>query len=295
MVHFIIIINQSHIISKPNHGLSTTTPSPIIKFGSLRFIKSPILYLPYLHNFFSSLSLSFIQIKIFPIMLSKRPRPMIGKLSELLVAGNRSGFSDMVTISPRGPLELSKLQSPRGLKNYDLGGVGLGIVAALEKSREGCGREILAKYAVATSNLNRSSPIPVDSSKRTSTCDRYSNKGCEELHGDNCEENYTYVTCHGQGKSITRVFYEDDDCRTSGHQRNGLQRCNNLGTVTVKESRPRCEDDFSAYPTSYFLSSCHLCRKKLDGKDIYMYRYKFKHFLVLFLVKVLLLLYRVCE
>ncbi|KAL4613843.1 hypothetical protein ACB092_07G010400 [Castanea dentata] len=207
-------------------------------------------------------------------MLSKRPRPMIGKLSELLVAGNRAGFSDMVTISPRGPLELNKLQSPRGLKNYDLGGVGLGIVAALEKSREGCGREILAKYAVATTNLNRSSPIPVDSSKRTSTCDRYRNKGCDEelLQGDNCEENYTYVTCHGKGKSITRVFYEEDDCGTSGHQRNGLQRCNKLGTVTVKESRPRYEDDFSAYPTSYFLSSCHLCRKKLHGKDIYMYR-----------------------
>lgn len=220
-------------------------------------------------------------------MLSKRPRPMIGKLSELLVSGNRAGFSDMVT-SPRGPLELNKLQSPRGLKNYDLGGVGLGIVAALEKSREGCGREILAKYAVATSNLNRSSPIPVDSSKRTSTCDRYSNKGCEELlQGDNCEEDYTYVTCHGQGKSITRVFYEEDDCRTSGHQRNGIQRCNKLGTVTVKESRPRYEEDFSAYPTSYFLSSCHLCGKKLHGKDIYMYRYKFKHFLILFLVKVL--------
>ncbi|KAK9989855.1 hypothetical protein SO802_030094 [Lithocarpus litseifolius] len=203
-------------------------------------------------------------------MLSKRPRPMIGKLSELLVAGNRAGFSDMVT-SPRGPLEL-KLQSPRGLKNCDLGGVGLGIVAALEKSREGCGREIFAKYAVATSNLNRSSPIPVDSCKSTSTCDRYSNKGCEELQGDSCEEDYTYVTCHGQGKSITRVFYVEDDCRTSGHQRNGLQRCNKLSTVTVKESRPRYEEDVSAYPTTYFLSSCHLCRKKLHGKDIYMYR-----------------------
>ncbi|GMY36490.1 FCS-Like Zinc finger 13-like [Fagus crenata] len=196
-------------------------------------------------------------------MLGKGPRPIIGKLSELLVSGNRACFLDMAT-SPRGPLEL-KMESPRGLKNYDLGGVGLGIVANLEKSKEG-GREILAKYVVGCSNLNRSSPIPVNSSK--SGCNRH--KVCEELEVG-CEENYTYVTCHGQGKSFTKVLYEEDGYVRSGHERKDLERSNNK-LRTVKDSRPRYEEDFSAYPTTYFLSCCQLCNKNLHGKDIYMYR-----------------------
>ena len=206
-------------------------------------------------------------------MLGKGPRPIIGKLSELLVSGNRACFLDMAT-SPRGPLEL-KMESPRGLKNYDLGGVGLGIVANLEKSKDG-GREILAKYVVGCSNLNRSSPIPVNSSK--SGCNRY--KVCEELEVG-CEENYTYVTCHGQGKSFTKVLYEEDGYVRSGHERKDLERSNNK-LSTVKDSRPRYEEDFSAYPTTYFLSCCQLCNKNLHGKDIYMYRYKY--FLILFFV-----------
>uniref|UniRef100_A0A2N9I5E3 FLZ-type domain-containing protein n=1 Tax=Fagus sylvatica TaxID=28930 RepID=A0A2N9I5E3_FAGSY len=196
-------------------------------------------------------------------MLGKGPRPIIGKLSELLVSGNRACFLDMAT-SPRGPLEL-KMESPRGLKNYDLGGVGLGIVANLEKSKDG-GREILAKYVVGCSNLNRSSPIPVNSSK--SGCNRH--KVCEELEVG-CEENYTYVTCHGQGKSFTKVLYEEDGYVRSGHERKDLERSNNK-LSTVKDSRPRYEEDFSAYPTTYFLSCCQLCNKNLHGKDIYMYR-----------------------
>jgi len=196
-------------------------------------------------------------------MLGKGTRPIIGKLSELLVSGNRACFLDMAT-SPRGPLEL-KMESPRGLKNYDLGGVGLGIVANLEKSKDG-GREILAKYVVGCSNLNRSSPIPVNSSK--SGCNRH--KVCEELEVG-CEENYTYVTCHGQGKSFTKVLYEEDGYVRSGHERKDLERSNNK-LSTVKDSRPRYEEDFSAYPTTYFLSCCQLCNKNLHGKDIYMYR-----------------------
>ncbi|CAI0402008.1 unnamed protein product [Linum tenue] len=68
---------------------------------------------------------------------------MIRKLSELLVPGkNRPAASgggvgsdsSPATTSPRSPLDFPRIQSPRGLKNFDLGGVGLGIVAALENS-----------------------------------------------------------------------------------------------------------------------------------------------------------------
>lgn len=173
---------------------------------------------------------------------------MIGKLSALLVSGNRAGFSDVGT-SPRGPLDL-KIQSPRcGLRCYDVGGVGLGIVAALEKSSTDCGHEILAKFAVCSNKKSISPPVDVRSGKN---CD-----GCfQDLEIESLED-YTYVTCHGpDNKSVTRVYYDGS-------------------VTTVKESSARfVEDDVSAayYPTSDFLSSCHLCKKKLHGKDIYMYR-----------------------
>lgn len=162
-------------------------------------------------------------------MFANRPRPIIGKLSALLLSGNHAaGFSDMGS-SPRGPLDL-KIQSPRSLKCYDVGGVGLGIVAALEKcsssssSSSSCsvgGHEILAKFSVCSpSSFNKSSPIPVSS-------------------GGNC-------------------------ARSSGDDR------------IIKESPPRVVvEEISVYPTSYFMSSCNLCRKKLHGQDIYMYRWIF--------------------
>lgn len=191
---------------------------------------------------------------------------MIGKLSELLVTGNRTGILDVPTMSPRSPLDL-KMQSPRGLKKYDLGGVGLGIVAALEKSSDG-GREVLAKYAVCSCSLiNRSNPVPVNSGKN---CGRL-NGFLEDLEEGGNSENYTYVTCRGPSKSFTRVYYDGGEYGRTGHERHGVDRCNNMGVL--QDSRPRYEDSFSAYPTSDFLSSCNLCRKKLQGKDIYMYRY----------------------
>lgn len=198
---------------------------------------------------------------------------MIGKLSELLVSGNRAGFFDMAsTTSPRSPLDL-KTQSPRGLKNYDLGGVGLGIVAALEKSSHG-GREILAKYAICSSNLNRSEPIPVNSAKKS---ERLTNNGStyEEAEEESLEK-YTYVTCRRSGPnktSTTRVYYDGGRHSRDGNPRNDFGTTNTLGIFHT--SPASCAGDFSSLPTSDFLSSCHLCRKKLHGKDIYMYRYNF--------------------
>ncbi|KAF5458704.1 hypothetical protein F2P56_022717 [Juglans regia] len=205
-------------------------------------------------------------------MLGNRPRPMIGKLSKLLVSGHRAEFLEVVK-SPKSPLDGLKMQSPRGIKNYDLGGVGLGIVAALEKTNDsgGPGHEVLAKYAVCSCNLNRSNPISVNSNK---FCDRLKG-GYEDFEGAN-SENYTYVTCHGPSKSFTRVYYDGghEYGLNSGHERNDhleFDRCSKkLGNI--KDSETRSEETFSGYPTSDFLSSCHLCSKNLHGKDIYMYR-----------------------
>lgn len=179
-------------------------------------------------------------------MSGKRPRPMIGKLSELLVTGNKPGFVDVAT-SPRGPLDF---HSPRGLKRYDVGGIGLGIVAALEKSSSDT-----CRHAICSSNLNRSIAIVVNSGKN-----------CDSFLEMESAEDYTYVTSHGHGKSSTKVYYDGGEQRRScsGPDRNVFG--------AVKETpAARFVEDYT-YPTSDFLSSCHLCRKKLHGKDIYMYR-----------------------
>ncbi|XP_050219955.1 FCS-Like Zinc finger 14-like [Mercurialis annua] len=188
-------------------------------------------------------------------MLSKRTNPMIGRLSELLVSGNKTGgFLDAAistpTPSPRSPVDY-RIQSPRGLKNYDLGGVGLGIVAALEKSGNG-GHEILAKYAIFSPSY-RSDPIPVKIHKEILDLD---------MDMDSLEEDYTYVTRHGDdNKSLTKVFYDH-----GGHNILFDSR------IESSSSSARLVDEVSLYPTSDFLSSCYLCKKKLQGRDIFMYR-----------------------
>ena len=176
---------------------------------------------------------------------------MIGKLSELLVSGNKTGFLD-VAASPKSPLDF-KSPSPRGLKRYDVGGVGLGIVAALEKSSTDSCRQ-----AIRSSNLNRSKAIVVNPGKNCNR-GRY-----EDIEMENLED-YTYVTSHGPGKTSTKVYYDGGEQRSStGHDRNGF------GDVKETPAARFVEDVI--FPTSDFLSSCHLCRKKLHGQDIYMYR-----------------------
>ncbi|KAE8689147.1 hypothetical protein F3Y22_tig00110940pilonHSYRG00032 [Hibiscus syriacus] len=165
-------------------------------------------------------------------MPGRRPRPMIGKLSELFVAGKKPGFFLDAAASPTGSSDI-KTPSPKGMKRFDAGGVGLGIVAALDK------------HSVCSSNL-----IVVNFCKNR---DGFRGRH-EDLEMENLEE-ITYVISHGSGKSSssTKVYYD------GGEQR---RKCNN-GARSV--------EDFS-YPTSDFLSCCHLCRKQLHGKDIYMYR-----------------------
>ncbi|KAK7265464.1 hypothetical protein RJT34_33084 [Clitoria ternatea] len=161
---------------------------------------------------------------------------MIGKLSELLVSRGRA-----VAL-------LDSTGSPRGLKSYDLGAVGLGIVVALDKASE-----LLPKHAVCTTNLNRSGPIPVHSMKNP-----------DGFNEGSFEEEYTYVTCHVPDKTFTKVYYDGGQ----GHVRRHIT---NVGALR-RTTPPTLIHAESSFPTSNFLNSCNLCGKKLHGKDIYMYR-----------------------
>ncbi|KAK7411834.1 hypothetical protein VNO78_03276 [Psophocarpus tetragonolobus] len=210
-------------------------------------------------------------------MLGKRPQPLIGKFSELLVSGGRAAALFDAIGSPRSPFDvnLKMMQSPKGPKSYDLGGVGLAIVVALDKSNEP-GHEVVPKHAVCTSNLNRTGPIPVHQ--------RGFQKGVNEIPMGNSSEDYTYVTYHVPNKTITKVYYDGGEggILTHGYYNINNNNHNNnydvdVGGVSVRRIPPTqtlFEDEEPSYsfPSSDFLSSCHLCRKNLHGKDIYMYR-----------------------
>lgn len=192
---------------------------------------------------------------------------MIGKLSELLVYGGRAAALLDTIGSPRSPLDVNlKMHSPKGLKNYDLGGVGLGIVVALDKPGDGK-REVLPKHAVFTSSLNRSGPIPVHSMKNQDGFQR----GVEEIDMGSSED-YTYVTYRVPNKTITKVYYDGGEGGIRRHEYNINN--NNINVGVLRRTPPTLLVEAEpSFPTSDFLSSCHLCRKKLHGKDIYMYRY----------------------
>ncbi|GAB2291566.1 hypothetical protein Dimus_025820 [Dionaea muscipula] len=167
---------------------------------------------------------------LLSIMLGKRSRPVaIEKITGAIRAGiiNRPA-------SPRTPKT-----------NYDYGGVGLGIIVALDKSIAS-GGEVLAKYAVGGQLASRSDPIPVNLPGNFAKLKGYCHE--ESL------ENYTYVTCRRPDKSVTRVYYDGKSA--------------NSPATSVLADR-----DLHEFCASEFLSSCLLCRKPLHGKDIFMYRY----------------------
>jgi hypothetical protein len=181
---------------------------------------------------------------------------LIGKLSELLVSSHRvTGTFNLPTAAgPKTPLDY-RIQSPRTMKIYDLGGVGLGIVAALEKSSNG-------SYAICSNSKLKSNPIPVVSGHHRRRVEEAEEEEIESL------ENYTYVTCHGpNNKSFTQVYYDHggNQITSTTHEQNQKQKL----VISHSHGGSVCENDF---PTSDFLSACNLCNKKLHGKDIYMYR-----------------------
>jgi len=233
--HFIILI------------FATTTHTPI----------SSILIL---HNYYLATT-NYIAI----VMLGKRPQPLIGKISELLVSGGRAAALFDAIGSPRSPrspfdyMNLKMQQSPKGLKSYDLGGVGLGIVVALDKSEEP-GHEILPKHAVCTSSLNKS------------VKQNAFQKGVTEIPVGSSED-YTYVTYHVPNKTITKVYYDGGEGGILTHGYYNISTNNVGGVRRFPQTHTLIQDDEPSYPTSDFLSTCHLCRKNLQGQDIYMYRY----------------------
>ncbi|KAJ0255826.1 FCS-Like Zinc finger 13 [Hirschfeldia incana] len=171
------------------------------------------------------------------MILSKRPHLMIRKLSEMLVPRSRSAIKpEDYSASPRSPLDM-KFPSPVNSKRYGSGGVGLGIVAALEESNTG---------------INRYDPVCFSGRFR-----------CHEI--DLSEEEYTYVTSRD---GTTKVYYNDGGFELF---ENGSEYDDRRKQKPMVEPPPVMKRQVCRGPTE-FLSSCCLCKKRLQGKDIYMYK-----------------------
>lgn len=180
-------------------------------------------------------------------MLGARPRPPLRRPPPPIVPGERAGFSSPAT-------------SPNWWRSQDSDGVGLGIVAALNKSGDHLPKPAAVVYSP---RLCRSGQGPISVSARNLA------GGGEWVDSDS--ECYTCVTCRGgHGQSpVTRVYYGGTEVGPG---------------VQFELSSPTAKQEESAnlhagggekigFLASDFLSSCYLCHKKLHGKDIYMYRY----------------------
>ncbi|MQL77999.1 hypothetical protein Taro_010438 [Colocasia esculenta] len=185
-------------------------------------------------------------------MLGKRTRlAWDSKKPEPITVEARDGHRAAETVM--SPLE----RSPRGWKNRESAGVGLGIVAALEKS--GSGGDVAAKAVMGSPRVGAPSPV-LGSPARVGggvtwegCCGGAGAAGGGAVRGKN--------TCRGV---FCAVDEEEDGCEARWGERGSLCSSAYLHRTAA--------EDFRVFPAADFLSSCYLCKKKLHGEDIYMYR-----------------------
>ncbi|KAG7592243.1 Zf-FLZ domain [Arabidopsis thaliana x Arabidopsis arenosa] len=177
--------------------------------------------------------------------------PMTWKLSHMVVPGKNSIItSENVTASRTSPLDM-KFPSPGSSKRYeDGGGIGLGIVAALEKS--GIGIDTVCHTGAGSIGFDLA---------------RYSKRFQFAADIDQSDsEEYTCVTTR-DGR--TKVYYNEEEFEFGQNLSNGNQRSKK--SIEIAEESPVKKRE-ALRDSPNFLISCCLCKKKLRGKDIYMYK-----------------------
>ncbi|KAJ6992749.1 FCS-Like Zinc finger 14 isoform X1 [Populus alba] len=165
-------------------------------------------------------------------------------------------------------------KSPRSLENG--GAVGLGIVAAMDESDK-----------VSDSALSpRSSLLPIVSLKKPASYFKEGGIGVSNLDKDSSgggggvfvvdenDEIYTCVISHVGNNVIKQsVCYGDEVCIDPGNEFD-----DGSGLVYAASPPVRMPMDAavaaarSEFWSKDFLSSCYLCKKLLEGLDIFMYR-----------------------
>nr|DAD46227.1 TPA_asm: hypothetical protein HUJ06_004457 [Nelumbo nucifera] len=149
-------------------------------------------------------------------------------------------------------------------KNFEEGVVGLGIVAAMNEMNDTHDAFSSAKTsrAVKMALSPRSEPIPIVYAKPTS---KHKEPISENKHEMELSESYTCVISRVGNNSIKKHEYFDKPDDTTGTQW--------LNSAVFFTSPPDYVEPGTAFRTADFLSSCYRCKKKLQGLDIFMYRY----------------------
>ncbi|XWS24713.1 hypothetical protein CRYUN_Cryun27aG0007100 [Craigia yunnanensis] len=140
-------------------------------------------------------------------------------------------------------------KSPR---NFQDGVVGLGIVATMTDSTH-------TRQAICFAPSPRSTPIPIVSSAKPAANFR---GGLNSENFDELSENYTCVISHfGDNLMKKHVHFGDDK--------------KNCSVFTASFTSPG-KNSIGQFKREFwsddFLTSCHLCKRKLHGLDIFIYR-----------------------
>lgn len=160
-------------------------------------------------------------------------------------------------------------KSPR---NFQAGLVGLGIVAAMTDLSYSHGHEAFAGASTNLATSPKSSPIPIVSSAARATAHFRGGLGLERDDDDDDDEvdelseSYTCVISHHGNNLIRKRVYYDDKL-------NGVVNNACMVTSGVFSASPANIGEVEReFWTEDFLTSCFLCKKQLQGLDIFMYR-----------------------
>ncbi|KAM6594939.1 hypothetical protein CsatA_002642 [Cannabis sativa] len=170
---------------------------------------------------------------------------------------------------------ITTAKSPR---NFQAGVVGLGIVAAMTDltSSNSHGAEPFVVVSPRSTTTPTTPPIPIVSSASKATANFRGGGGgfdnqihhvVEDEVVDELSESYTCVISHHGNNLIRKRVYYDD--KLNGVVDNSYM----VVTSGVFSASPANIGDVDReFWTPDFLNSCFLCKKNLQGLDIFMYR-----------------------
>ncbi|KAL0374674.1 UNVERIFIED_CONTAM: FCS-Like Zinc finger 14 [Sesamum radiatum] len=181
--------------------------------------------------------------------------------------GENKGLSiNLSFLAPTEPTGANK--SPKIFEEPN-GVVGLGILAALENQDPDSITGGVRSAVLAISPKSASNPIPILSNKIFSEDD-----SSKKLSGDEMgvDEEYTCVISHVGENLIKKEYFETDLLgNNNGSQRVSVVKGNGGGYEAVSASGG-AGGGIAALAIDDFLDSCFLCKKRLHGLDIFMYR-----------------------
>lgn len=172
-----------------------------------------------------------------------------------VVAMPTTSFLKLSLFVAGDPADTPTAAIARSQRRFADGAVGLGIVAALNGSGGGVrGRP---------SALTRSKPIPIAPVRALAA------PPSPEPEEGELSESYTCVISHVGANSVRkRVYFGDGSEVVTVDVRRDREVLFMTPSPLIPPRKP-----VNPFATMVLSSHCHLCMKKLEGIDIYMYRY----------------------